>query len=363
MTRTRTLVVSAVIGCAGMIAAAQPGVAQKLEIDRPALPFPPNLAEIAAYGSQSERRLMQEQVGRGAASDGGTGRLAQPFAGSLLPQDSLGAAESLALKIHLESICGIDDSQDVELYNGALGPSIDFVNKHEPSTLQLQWNVDLAAKYQPPSAEPGNVSGVRWCTGTLIDEDVVLTAGHCFDQTGGGWIRPRKVVSGSWQIISPQEIATNMHVNFNYQRDGKTFQIRNADVFPITELIEYRPAGLDVAVIRIGSNQAGRAASESYPITTVSTEDVPPDAAITMMQHPAGQPKKVEAGKAEGIDNGLLLYGDLDTQGGSSGSGVLSDAGKLVGVHIRGGCTSVGGFNKAVPISIIRAQSSYFGQN
>ena len=92
----------------------------------------------------------------------------------------------------IESQCGAtDDSQAVEQYNGTLGVSAAFVAAHERPVGQLQWNDNLAAIY----TNPGNVSGVRWCTGALISPNLFLSAGHCFDQTGGGWQRPRS----AWQ--------------------------------------------------------------------------------------------------------------------------------------------------------------------
>jgi Trypsin len=82
----------------------------------------------------------------------------------------------------LESQCGAtDDSQPVEQYDGTLGVTTAFVNAHQAPVGQLQWNDNLAAIY----TNPGNVSGVRWCTGALVANDLFLTAGHCFDQLNG----------------------------------------------------------------------------------------------------------------------------------------------------------------------------------
>ena len=74
---------------------------------------------------------------------------------------------------------------------------------------QLQWNNNLGTIY----SNPGDVSGVRWCSGALIAENVFLTAGHCLDQDANGWDLPR--VNGTNDVIPSAEIATNMHVNFN----------------------------------------------------------------------------------------------------------------------------------------------------
>ena len=83
----------------------------------------------------------------------------------------------------LETLCGAtDDSQPVEQYDGSLGVSRGFVFDHQSPVGQVQWNNNLAANY----TNPGNVSGERWGTGTLIADDLFLTAGHLFDTRGGG---------------------------------------------------------------------------------------------------------------------------------------------------------------------------------
>ncbi|MFI0849682.1 trypsin-like serine peptidase [Mesorhizobium sp. IMUNJ 23232] len=273
--------------------------------------------------------------------------------------EAIEAIETQKAKAVLESVCGPDDSQDVELYDGSLGPTLDFVAGNEPSTAQLQWNSDLAQKYPPPNADAGNVSRARWCTGTMISPNEMLTAGHCFDQTGGGWKRPRRLVGGQWVIIEPNEIALNMHVNFGYQVDRNTGAIRTPTIFPIVALDEYRIGGVDYAIVRIGAGADGRQAGDVFGVRTVATVDAGNGTPLTVIQHPAGNPKKIEAGPLDFLADGLLHYGDLDTQGGSSGSGVLDPAAALVGVHVMGGCVDSGvGHNKAVSIMAIRTASN-----
>lgn len=230
----------------------------------------------------------------------------------------------------METICGIrDDSQPVEQYNGALGVSVAFVNAHQSAVCQVQWNNNLASIF----TNPGNVSGVRWGSGTMITNDLMLTCGHLFDQTGGGWQRPR--VNGTSNIISPQDIARNMHVNFNFQVDSAG-NLRAEQSFPILELIEYRLGGIDMAICRIGGNPGA-----TFGRTVVSSTDAAVPDMICIIGHPAGQPKRIEAGPTTQIDGNLIRYSDIDTLGGNSGSGILrASDGRLVGIHTNGGCTS-----------------------
>jgi V8-like Glu-specific endopeptidase len=230
----------------------------------------------------------------------------------------------------IESICGVsDDSQPVEQYDGTLGVTVAFVAAHQAPACQVQWNDNLASIY----TNPGNVSGVRWGSGTMISNNLLLTCGHLFDQTGGGWERPRQ--NGTTNIITPQEIARNMRVNFNFQVDPAG-NLRAEQSFSILELIEYRLGGIDMAICRIDGNPGA-----TFGQTLVSTTDAAVPDMLCIIGHPAGQPKRIEAGPTSAIDGNFIRYGDIDTLGGNSGSGILrASDGRLVGIHTNGGCTS-----------------------
>jgi len=239
----------------------------------------------------------------------------------------LAAADDLYAAL-LETICGVaDDSQPVEQYDGTLGVTTAFVNAHQGPVCQVQWNANLASIY----TNPGNVSGERWGSGTMISSDLFLTAGHLFDQTGGNWERPR--VNGTTNVISPQEIARNMHLNFNFQVDPAG-NMRTEQSFPILQLVEYRLGAVDMAVCRIDSNPG-----VTFGHTVVSRTDAAVPDMLCIMGHPAGQPKRIEAGPTTAIDGNLIRYNDIDTLGGNSGSGILrASDGQLVGIHTNGGC-------------------------
>lgn len=223
-----------------------------------------------------------------------------------------------------ETICGSNDFQDVEKYNGNLGVSVDFVKKHQGPVGQVQWNENL--NY----ISPGDVSGVRWGSGTLIANDLFLTAGHLFDSDPEGWTIPR--INNTNNPISPKEIALNMKVNFNYQVDSMG-QIQAETSYKIKELVEYRE-GLDYAIVRLEGTPGNK-----YGIAKISNEDAQVNDTVCIIQHPEGLPKKVEAGPVTLFKDEYITYNDIDTQGGTSGAGILhSPSGLLVGVHTNGGC-------------------------
>lgn len=277
---------------------------------------------------------------------GGDG-LFPPHLENLPGQETRGTGERVPYAEVLRSICGAaDDSQEVEQYDGTLGVTVAFVNAHERPVVQVQWNDNLAATF----TNPGNVSGVRWGTGTLIGPDLVLTCGHLFDPDPNGWTIPRQ--NGTSTPLSPQQAATAMHVNLNYQVDsGGTLQAEQS--FAITQLVEYRLGGLDMALFRVAGSPGNTFGWSEFGTTNPAVGDM-----LAIIGHPVGAPKRIEAGPATQVTATTIRYADIDTLGGNSGSGILhSPSGRVVGVHTNGGCTASGGSNSGVAIAAIVAAS------
>jgi len=266
-------------------------------------------------------------------------------------------------RIQPVTVCGDkDESQHVEMYKGELGVTKKYVQTHEPSTVQLQWLDAAAMAKKLPGYSYGNVPAVRWCSGTLISDTQVLTAGHCFDvqRDQNSWISPFKLVGGKSEFLSPEQLATLLVINFRYQVNGDTGAVRQADVYPIVRLVEHRLGGLDYAIIEVGKNAQGQLPSVKYLPAPVLTRPPLDGELIAVLQHPQGDPKKVEAGHVKASAEWAVYYDDVDTWGGSSGSGVRDSAGAVIGVHTNGGCEAIGGANKGVTTAAISAVSGAF---
>ncbi len=269
----------------------------------------------------------------------------------------IGEVEQQAAALAFD-ICGnADDSQNVELYDGTLGVSIDFVNRCSPPVGQIQWLDDLPQRFTEHGSSPGDVNGVRWASGVLTSETLFLTTGHSFDLSQvNDWQPPRR----NWQVINAYETATLMQVNFNYQINAATGFVREADGFPIIRLLEIQRGGLDYAIAELGRNTNGEIPGRKYGYLPVAQQDSStPGATLCVIQHPNGNPKMIEAGPLLSNTGGQIRYDSIDTRGGSSGSPVISTSGEIVGIHSNGGCTDrPGSFNFGVAIGAIRRASS-----
>jgi V8-like Glu-specific endopeptidase len=223
--------------------------------------------------------------------------------------------EFLLDEVEQETICGsTNDLQHVNSYNGALGPSVAFVQNN---------------KGRVGGMESSPTSG-KFCSGTLISSNMFLTAGHCVSASTAG-----------------------QFVSFNFERAANSTQLLTQTHVRIAAVLEDSRSGVDYAILRLEGTPGN-----TFGIAPVATADIANGGSITIIGHPQGQPKQIEAGTVSSRSGDNLRYGNVDTLGGNSGSGILNSAGQVVGVHTLGGCSASGGTNAGPRIARIRQVSA-----
>lgn len=212
------------------------------------------------------------------------------LAACLQTEDPL-AAESLDSSGQAAQCGPTWDAQDVELYDGSLGVSQTWVSVREPQV--------------------GYLVG-KGCSGTLISSDLFLSAGHCDYEVGD-------------------------KVRFNYQiaPDGTA---RPTKTYNVSEVLEQEHSSdWDYAIVKLET-------SPGLSYRPISAVDPEPGDLVLIIGHPDGGPKSVHAAPVPNYTalNGNKFPHQVDTVGGSSGAGVLSPYGFLIGVHTTGGCDLTG---------------------
>lgn len=177
---------------------------------------------------------------------------------------------------------------------------------------------------------------MSFCSGFLVTNDIVVTAGHCVDSAEDA--RDLAFVFG-FQVPVGSDLL-----------DDTRFVVKSDSVYFGRDLLgrrlddeEFAPGKSDWAVVKLDRPTSGRT-----PVK-LSTRDVKSGDLVYTIGHPCGLPMKI-ANNAEVRDASSAVYfrTNLDTYGGNSGSGVwLEDSHELVGILVRGGedfrYVSVGG--------------------
>jgi hypothetical protein len=249
------------------------------------------------------------------------------------------AVEELGV-ISQGEICGANNLQDVERYDGMAGAdktSKEFVKRHQGPVGVIRYRDDF-----------GSIdAGTRFCSGTLIGPNLFLTAGHCIDQKPDRW-----PTDDDGNTVSSYDAALHMEVVFNYQRNaaGNLRPSSEWGVYRVNALLEHRQggaAGPDYAVLQLDNASDGTAPGVKWGMARVASVSPQPGDDLTIIQQPGADEKKIDSGTVDTVrPNGVLTYTDLDTLPGSSGSGILDWQGRLIGVHVAGDCDQAGGNNR-----------------
>ncbi|PCI36901.1 MAG: peptidase [Elusimicrobia bacterium] len=157
-----------------------------------------------------------------------------------------------------------------------------------------------------------------FCSGSLVGEDLIMTAGHC--------------------VRSQSSCETTKFVfgfGIKNEEAGTPGSVPSADVYSCKELLgsTVQGGGPDWALIRLDRKVVGHA-----PLK-ITRDGVPAKGTpLVVIGHPAGLPTKI-AGGAYVRDNTKTGYfiANLDTYGGNSGSAVFNGhSGQIEGILVRG---------------------------
>jgi MYXO-CTERM domain-containing protein len=226
-------------------------------------------------------------------------------------------------------IYGADNRQDVYDYSDqtwagrvaeftAALVAADSVNDANPDDVQLA-GATLQAAYGVCSDERfASQITPAFCSGTLIADDLVLTAGQC--------IRDQNECD-----------ATRVVFNFYMSAPDTLATITSADVYGCAAIVAHRFTGnLDHAVIRLDRPVTGRTRAPVRVASTALDEGTP----LSVHGTPSGLPIKIDAGGSVRHGREIPLdyfVANLDTFADSAGSGVFNrETGELVGVLARG---------------------------
>jgi V8-like Glu-specific endopeptidase len=227
---------------------------------------------------------------------------------------------SWAQFLQLESTCGIsDDAFYVNSFKANAGVPLRLVLQRKSAVGAIAVNANAGI-------------GPKFCSGTLISPDLFLTAAHCADAF----------------------VATN-YVSMNFEYKPDEMNLLPEEFYEVESVLEdgfQMSPELDYMIVKLKGKPG-----DIYGYTPLRSLAPLVGERVTIIQHPEGLPKKVHIGTVSAISDEQIRYGNLDTQGGSSGSGVLDMDGYLVGVHIQGGCSASGGANRAVSLEAIRRAS------
>ncbi|MCZ8190224.1 MAG: serine protease [Microcystis sp. LE19-338.1B] len=252
--------------------------------------------------------------------------LATPNMGSSLLKTIDNETLIKAVKASQKGIYGVDDRQDLfEITDPALKSDADSVvslfmasnvidNGDGTSTLKTE-NFGTKLNLCSSEAFKDQPTGA-FCSGFLVTQDIVATAGHCTFMTSN---------------------VTDIRFVFGFcMKDMSEAQviISNSEIYKGSEIIDRQLTGdgPDWALVKLDRKVTNHRVTEIR-----QTGVIPDNQAVHVIGHPAGLPIKI-AGGANVRDNSprSFFVANLDTYGGNSGSPVFnSQTHQVEGILVR----------------------------
>ncbi len=156
------------------------------------------------------------------------------------------------------------------------------------------------------------------CTGFMVSDDLIVTAGHCYSTSSLSTVR---FVFGFWM-----EDSVTPRLNF-----------LESEVYQGIEVVSYASTGeFDHSVVRVDRPITAPGAS-AFIVRREGT--IQPGEYVGVIGHPSGLPMKIAFGDTYVRSSSATGYfvANLDTYGGNSGSPVINaTTGMLEGILVRG---------------------------
>lgn len=156
-----------------------------------------------------------------------------------------------------------------------------------------------------------------FCSGSLVANDIVLTAGHC---------------------ITNNNDCSDVRFVFGYTQKSitqKTYEVPTSEVYGCKQIIHTQAvgSGADFALIKLD-----RVVPNHKPLPVRLTGTIQIGEPLMVIGHPAGLPQKIAGGGSVRANNNAGFFvTNLDTYGGNSGSPVFNAQTLLIeGVLVRG---------------------------
>ncbi len=160
--------------------------------------------------------------------------------------------------------------------------------------------------------EPGT------CSGTLIDDRYILTAGHCMDSASD-------CTDKVWVL------------GWRYTADDELIALQDDDVYSCQRVLAYFDDDrVDHAIVELDRPVVGHT-----PVSVrIERAGLPVGTPLALVGHPNGIPMKIDSGGVVTVNHSSFtsLRATLDAFNGNSGSGVFDHSGNLVAL-LRGGET------------------------
>jgi len=213
----------------------------------------------------------------------------------------------------------VDNSMLLKLADSTVALIDNYKIQVDPAThLARISTVSYADSYDLCPSEPFyNQQTAAFCSGSLVGEDLILTAGHC---------------------IPAQEECEGTSFVFGFAvkaADEYPQSVAEAEVYHCSKLLgrEQVDNGADWALIRLD-----RKVTHHEPLALNRSGLISNRTQLVVIGHPAGLPTKVSGGAwvRNASPDGYFIA-NLDTYGGNSGSAVFNaNTGLVEGVLVRG---------------------------